>query len=45
MDLFDEIKTGLNEAIEFEKGNIDAKQSTISATLTDKAKSEAADEQ
>ncbi len=30
MSLFDEIKTGLNEAIEFEKGNLKAKATTVS---------------
>ncbi len=30
MSLFDDIKTGLNEAIEFEKGNLKAKTTTIS---------------
>lgn len=30
MSLFDEIKTGLNEAIEYEKGNLKAKTSTLS---------------
>lgn len=30
MSLFDEIKTGLNEAIEYEKGNIKAKSTTLS---------------
>lgn len=30
MSLFDDIKTGLNEAIEYEKGNIKAKTTTIS---------------
>lgn len=30
MSLFDEIKTGLNEAIEYEKGNLKAKTTTIS---------------
>lgn len=29
MSLFDEIKTGLNEAIEYEKGNLKAKSTTI----------------
>lgn len=29
MSLFDEIKTGLNEAIEFEKGNLKAKSTTL----------------
>lgn len=30
MSLFDEIKTGLNEAIEYEKGNLKAKTTTVS---------------
>lgn len=30
MSLFDEIKTGLNEAIEYEKGNLKAKTTTLS---------------
>ena len=30
MSVFDEIKTGLNEAIEYEKGNLKAKTSTLS---------------
>ncbi len=30
MSVFDEIKTGLNEAIEFEKGNLKAKTTTLS---------------
>lgn len=30
MSLFDDIKTGLNEAIEYEKGNLKAKTTTIS---------------
>ena len=30
MSLFDEIKTGLNEAIEYEKGNLKAKATTLS---------------
>lgn len=29
MSLFEEIKTGLNEAIEYEKGNLNAKTTTI----------------
>ena len=29
MSLFDEIKTGLNEAIEYEKGNLKAKTTTV----------------
>lgn len=29
MSIFDEIKTGLNEAIEFEKGNLKAKTTTL----------------
>ncbi|MGN0447941.1 MAG: helix-turn-helix domain-containing protein [Acutalibacteraceae bacterium] len=30
MSLFDEIKTGLNEAIEYEKGNLKAKKTVLS---------------
>ena len=30
MSLFDEIKTGLNEAIEYDKGNLKAKTTTLS---------------
>ena len=30
MSLFDDIKTGLNEAIEFEKGNLKVKTTTVS---------------
>ncbi|MBQ2758687.1 MAG: helix-turn-helix domain-containing protein [Clostridia bacterium] len=30
MSLFDEIKTGLNEALEYEKGNLKAKTTTLS---------------
>ena len=30
MSVFDEIKTGLNEAIEYEKGNLKAKTRTLS---------------
>lgn len=30
MALFDDIKTGLNEAIEYEKGNLKAKTTTLS---------------
>lgn len=30
MSIFDEIKLGLNEAIEFEKGNVQAKKVTLS---------------
>ena len=30
MSVFDEIKTGLNQAIEYEKGNLKAKTNTIS---------------
>ena len=30
MSLFDEIKTGLNEAIEYEKGNLKAETTTVS---------------
>ena len=30
MGLFDEIKTGLNEAIEYENGNLKAKSTTLS---------------
>ena len=29
MSSFDEIKTGLNEAIEYEKGNLKAKTTTV----------------
>ncbi len=32
MSVFDEIKTGLNEAIEYEKGNLKAKTRTLSIT-------------
>ena len=32
MSLFDEIKTGLNEAIEYEKGNLKATTKTLSIT-------------
>ena len=30
MSVFDEIKTGLNEAIEYEKGNLKARSRTLS---------------
>ena len=32
MSIFDEIKAGLNEAIEYEKGNLKAKTKTLSIT-------------
>ena len=32
MSVFEEIKTGLNEAIEYEKGNLKAKTKTLSIT-------------
>jgi len=32
MSVFDEIKTGLNQAIEYEKGNLKAKTKTLSVT-------------
>ena len=32
MSIFDEIKAGLNEAIEYEKGNLKAKTRTLSVT-------------
>ena len=36
MSSFDEIKTGLNEAIEYEKGNLKAKTTTVSIELVGK---------
>ena len=32
MSVFEEIKTGLNQAIEYEKGNLNAKSKTLSIT-------------
>lgn len=36
MNLFDEIKIGLNEAIEYEKGNLKAKTTTLSVEPVEK---------
>ncbi len=35
MSIFDEIKTGLNQAIEYEKGNLKAKTTTLTITAVD----------
>ena len=35
MSIFDDIKTGLNQAIEYEKGNLSAKTVTLSITPPD----------
>lgn len=35
MKVFDKIKKGLEEAVDYEKGNVDAKSTVISANVTD----------
>lgn len=35
MSIFDEIKTGLGQAIEYEKGNLKAKKTTLTITPVD----------
>ena len=35
MSIFDEIKTGINEAIEYEKGDLKAKKTTLTTKYFD----------
>ena len=35
MSVFDDIKTGLNQAIEYEKGNLKARTTTLTITPVD----------